>query len=341
MLNTGGLWLVADYQVHSIQERHYRLWDDFVAASPQGCFYHTSCWKQIIDAGTPYTMRLYGCFLGGTLVGGCALTEKVQLGRITAVNALTTPYAGFVLPPPSGTKISNQTSHEHAILSVLIRFLETRFHQITLYNSPGLADVRPLTQSGWSVYPCYTYVLDIREPAKVWDGMDGSVRQAIRKAVKQQFLIGTSTDVESFYGLLDKTLGRRRLPNLIPRRLLDTVMHAQSLKDHRLLLTVQPKSGGLASGILALWDRTTAYYALAATDPALYETGVHSLLIWEMIQRLSPVVGALDFIGANIPSIARFKEGFNPQLKTHYCVEKWRSLLLKWSKRLVRRLRGY
>ncbi len=332
---------MADYQVHSVQERHYRLWDDFVAASPQGCFYHTSCWKQIIDTGTEYTMRLYGCFLGGTLVGGCTLTEKVQLGRHAAVNALTTPYAGFLLLPASGTKISDQTSHEHAILSALSRFLEARFHQITLYNSPGLADVRPLTQSGWSAVPCYTYVLDISEPRRVWERMDGSVRQAIRKAVKQQFHVGTSTDVDSFYSLLDKTLGRRRLPNLIPRRLLDTLMHTDSLKDRRFFLTAQPKSGGLASGILVLWDQTTAYYALAATDPALYGSGIHSLLIWELIQRLSPVVGILDFVGANIPSIARFKEGFNPQLKTHYCVEKWRSLLLKWSKRLVRRLRGY
>jgi hypothetical protein len=332
---------MAEYEVQSIQERHYRLWDDFVAGSPQGCLYHKSCWKQIIDAGTPYTMRLYGCFHGGTLVGGCALTEKIQLGRHAGVNALTTPYAGFLLSPPSGTKISDQTSHEHAILSALVRFLEPRFHQITLYNSPGLADVRPLTQRGWSAVPCYTYVLDISEPRHVWEGMDGSVRQAIRKAMKQQFIIGISRDVEGFYNLLHKTFGRRRLPNLISRRLIEKVMESETLKDRRFLLTAQPRSGELASSILVLRDQTAAYYALAATDPAFYETGVHSLLIWELIQRLSPVVGALDFVGANIASIARFKEGFNPQLKTYYCVEKWRSLLLKWSKRLARRLRGY
>jgi hypothetical protein len=326
-------------RIHEISPSQYDEWDAFVAASLQGTVYHLSAWKRVMDGATSATMRLFGCFDGERLIGGCALTEKVQLGYRAALNALTTHYAGFILPPCESTKVSDVFSREHSIISAFARFLTRHYHQIYLFNPPGLKDLRPLLATGWKVSPCYTYILEIGDEERLWDALEGSVRRSIRKAEQERFELRTSVDAGQMAEIVEQTFARRSFRGVLSTLLVRALCESPELAPYRFTLSAWSGQSTMASAIVALLDNRSAYYALAATRSDYLNSGVHSLLIWELLKHLGKKVRRFDFVGANIPSIARFKEGFNPRLETYFSVEKWTSSLFHCLKTAMRNWR--
>jgi hypothetical protein len=326
-------------QVQEISPTHYEEWDAFVSTSLQGTVYHLSAWKRAMAGSSSGTMRLLGCFEGERLVGGCTLTEKRQLGYRAALNALTTHYAGFLLPPCESTKVSDVFSREHSILSTFAEFFTRHYHQIHLFNSPGLRDMRLFIGAGWKVSPCYTYVMELGDEERLWEALEGSVRRSIRKAEQERFEIRTSADAGQMVEIVSATFARRALHGLLAEPLVRALCVGSELTPHRFALSAWTGQGTMASAIVALLDSRSAYYALAATRAEYLNSGVHSLLIWELLKHLGKKVRRFDFLGANIPSIARFKEGFNPKLETYFSVEKWTSIVFRCLKLAVRKWR--
>ncbi|MBN1902556.1 GNAT family N-acetyltransferase, partial [Candidatus Sumerlaeota bacterium] len=299
--------------------------------SPQGSLFTSFTWKKVLENGTPFPQRIFGVFRKNELTGGVVLTEKRQIGRVAALNALLSPYLGFLLPPTEATKISDRISKEHEILSKLTAFLQKRYSQIDLINSPGLSDMRPFIQNRWKTIPRYTYYLDISNLTGLWEKLDGSVRRAIKKAQKSDMHIGVMPcSSKEIFNLLDKSLGKKGNVNPIPRSLVETIAASEEIKDRRVMIGARAPKGELLSVIVCVWDSRRAYYLIAATNPEYLSSGIHPLLIWELAGYLTTIpIKQLDFIGGNIPSIARFKETFNPELITHYRTEKWTSYIFK------------
>ena len=331
---------MAEWTVKEIEDTGE--WDAFVKESPQGSLFTTSAWKEILERGSGFKQRLYGAFREGRLEGGVFLTEKRQLGYPAALNSLLSPQLGFLLPTTSTTKISDQLSREHEILGEIIRFLEKKYSQIDLNNAPNLNDVRPFILHGWKPSPRYTYYLDLSDLGTLWSGFDGSVRRAIRKAERSELETGVmECDPHEVYSLLKKTLEKHGGKNPIRESLVREILSSEELEGKRTTIGARSPSGTLVSVVTAVWDWNRAYYLIAASHPKYLGTGVNSLLIWELANRLSEAsVYELDFIGANIPTVARFKENFNPRLVTYYHVETWPSPVFKIIKKTGQRLLG-
>lgn len=320
-----------EWTIREIDDRTRDEWDRFVRDSPQGSFFTAYHWKQILEKGTPFLQRIFGLYRKDKLSGGVVLTEKRQMGHSAALNALLSPYLGFLLPPTDATKISDRISKEHEILTHLISFLKKRYSQIDLINAPGLNDMRPFIRDRWKTTPRYTYYLDISNLTDLWEQLDGSVRRAIKKAQHGDMNIGVMPcAVKEIFFLLNKSLGKRGNKNPIPRSLVEEIVKSEEIKDQRVLIGARTPKGELVSVIVCVWDAKRAYYLIAATDSQYLSSGVHPLLIWELAGYLTTIpITELDFIGGNISSIARFKETFNPKLITHYRTEKWPSFIFK------------
>lgn len=318
-------------------------WDSFVEQAPAGTIFHSSKWLALYNAlNIPGQQQRVICCREqseGKIIGGCTFLEKHRYGFRLAVNAIATQYAGFLLPPPTAEKLSATLTMQRLIFSALAQYLCQRFHQVWLFNAPGITDLRPLQQSRWLVSPAYTYFINTERLESFWEQIDGSIRRQIKKGEKSGFKLTDNFQASEFLGLLTESFRRHRATNPIPAEFVIQLLQSPALQENRLLIGAEDNAGQLASGIVVLYDRRRAYYVLAATRSDALGSGVHSWLIWELFQQLNRRgIFQFDFLGANIPSIARFKEKFNPQLVTYYCTIYWGSLLLrglKWLKQLI------
>jgi len=334
---------MTDLHIEEIKAERSAEWDDFVRVSPQGSLFATFAWKKILERGTSFIQRIFAIFRRDKLAGGVVLTEKKQLGRKVALNALLSPYLGFLLTPAASTKISERLSAEHEVLTDLALFLEKKYAQIDLINNVALTDVRPFLQRGWKAHARYTYCLDVSDTDKLWNGFDGSVRQAIKKAEGANLQHGImECGAEEIFGLLQKTLTKKGDMNPIPKSLVGAIIEAGELENQRFIVGARNSHDRLVSAIVCVRDERRAYYLIVVNDPEYLSTGTSSLLIWDLAQHLSGIsVRELDFIGGNIPAIARFKESFNPCLKTHFRLEHWTSPPFRVMKLAGRRLLGH
>lgn len=319
-------------------------WDEFVERSPGGTIYHSSHWKSLYNAlAIPQQrMRIICCRhnVDGKIIGGCTFLEKERYGFRLAVNAIATQYAGFLLPPATGEKISDTITQHHRILSEIASYLSRRYHNVHLFCGPGLTDFRPLQQKGWLITPAYTYFLSLDDIEKLWQQFDGSVRRQIKKGENQGLQLCHTFNATSFVRLIDETFRRHHQRNPIPDGLVRLVIEDESFVDKRVLIGAEDKDGNLASGVIVLRDSKRAYYAFSATRTDVMGTGVHSWLLWEMFKHLNQQgIHQFDFLGGNIPSIARFKEKFNPELGIYFSTLHFGSYVLKalkWIRSLLK-----
>ena len=333
---------MAGLEVRLLEPHETDTWDRFVELSPQGTLFHTSAWGRAIAAAyAPAVPAVVACFEEKTLVGGCVCLERERYGMATAVMPLLTPYAGFVLEEPAGEKFSDTTSRSHAILAAMGEYLRQRYAYLNLVLAPHLEDVRPLQQQGFVLRPRFTYYVNLRlPPEEHWGRFDGSARRQIRKAEKEPFEICGRLPLAEGYQLVEQTFSRHGQECPVPYRLFEAVVEHPALADHREILAAWHGENLVAFVVLLMFNRTL-YYALAANHPAYLPSGVSSLLVWQIVKRYAGHDwNAFDFVGANTPSIARFKENFNPRLQLYFQIEHYGSPALRIGRELRTLLRG-
>ena len=323
--------------VRPIEAHEFDTWDEFVASSPHGTLFHTSVWKRVVDSAVaPARLVLAGCFDGFMLVGGCVALDRERYGQHTAVTPLVTPYSGFLLENPLGEKLSDQTSRQFEVMMALTLWMQKEYPYQNLVNPPHLEDMRPLIQAGYRLTPRFTYLINLKLPAEeIWQRFDGSVRRQIKKAEREGFELSDEMDPGEGYALLESTFARRGEECPVPREMFEAVLCAEPLREYRQVMAAH-RGNRLASYVVALKFQRTLYYELAATHPDFLATGVSSLLIWELVKsHACEAWNFFDFVGANIPSVARFKEGFNPRLQMHFQAEYLGDPLIKLGKTVL------
>lgn len=331
---------MSKFLVREIEIHERDSWDEFVARSRQGTLFHTSGWCESLVRATPGSQGvIVGCYEGHELAGGCVFLERERFGVRTAVTPLLTPYSGFVLDRPVSEKFSDNTSRAHAILESLCDYLVERYPYVNLCLAPQLEDIRPLQQAGFRISPRFTYYLNLRLSAEEhWQRFDGSVRRQIKKAERQEWEISSRLPLEIAYELFAGNFIRRGEACPVSR---DLFVAAVEHRGVALLREIRAVWDGnrLAGFVVLLGFARTLYYAIAAHDPEYLPQGVSSLLVWEILKSHSGVEwDTFDFVGANIPSIARFKENFNPRLQLYFQVEYYGSSLLKLGKEILDRI---
>ncbi|MCX7626283.1 MAG: GNAT family N-acetyltransferase [Candidatus Sumerlaeaceae bacterium] len=330
------------FDVRVIEPHEYDSWDHFVTASRQGSIFHTSHWCETISAAyAPARPLIVGCFENKALVGGCVALERERFGMRTAVTPLLSPYCGFVLDTSVGEKISDAISHEHAVLETISRFLIDNYSYINLVLAPHLHDIRPLQQAGYLITPRFTYQLNLRlSPEEHWQRFDGNARRQIKKAQREAFELCERLPPAEAYKLFANTFVRHGESCPVSPELFGAVVEHKALDGYREVIAAWD-GDKLVGFVVLLHFSKTVYYALAANDAEYLPRGVSSLLVWEIVKQFSGREwDTFDFVGANTPSIARFKENFNPKLQLYFQVERYSSAILKLGKEVFERLRS-
>lgn len=326
--------------VRPVEPHECDTWDVFVSRSPQGTLFHTSAWcRALAQSVAPDQPVMMACFDDKTIVGGCVFVERERFGMQTAVTPLLTPYSGFLLDGPSGEKLSDQVARDNAVLESLIQTLEARYAYLSFVLSPHLEDIRPLQQAGFQISPRFTYRLNLRlDPEEHWRRFDGSARRQIKKAERVEFEICERLPVEPAYQLFVETFRRHGEECPVAPEFFQAIATHEALTDHRHVMAAWSGDRLVAYVILLSFNKQL-FYAVAATHLDYLSTGVSSLLVWEIVKQFSGRDwNFFDFVGANIPSIARFKENFNPRLQLYFHVERYRTPYVKLGRELLKRL---
>lgn len=316
-------------------------WDEFVSKSVNGTIYHSSKWMKIVNLSPLYKHQILGIYNGIELCAGLVWVEKKNLNFTSAVTPLGSAYIGFVLGKTEATKLSDRVSFEHSVIKEGLKYLETKYAEINLVMSPGLEDFRPFKSERYSVIPQMTYYLDFFDSEKLWSSFDGALRRQINKAEKESFIFDNIFTPDEFFQILSSSFERKNNKFPIPREIIEGAVLEKCLKDGRFMFAARDKSSGkLSAGIIFLYDHKRCYYSFAGTAAEYISTGVQPWLILKSLDEIRKSgITILDFVGANIPSIAKFKENFNPSPVNYFKVEKYISGSLKMLKAVVKKIK--
>ncbi len=313
-------------------------WDAFVSESPQGSVFSSSAWLDAAataQGGAP--VRL-GVLADGFLIGGAGFVEVRKGPLRKATTPVLTPSGGFLYAPFTGTKPTEGESRNAAAAGAMIEYLTPRYGYIFLSHDPRAADVREFLWRGFSSTVRYTYVLDIREPDRVWDRMERRVRTVVRNAESSLSLDGPIS-VGEFGKLYERTYRDRDNTPPLPRSQVEAFTQGILVAGLGEMRTVRDASGEPVAAMVFAFDRRSAYALVSGTIPSRNPSGASSLLFWDAVRRYGGGRERLDLVGANLRNIAFFKKGFGGTLTPYFVTERYGSSTTRALFSLYTRLR--
>ena len=319
------------YEIRALDESEFTRWDEFVQQSPQGTLFHTTLWLEA--AGVPF--RLLGCFRGGELRGGCALSLVGHRAAGRPHPSLT-PYLG-VLYPRSHTKYVTEISNNKEIGGAFAAFLKSQFDQVELSFSPEVLDMQPFIWHGFTIELHYTYRLSLTNLQNVLDNMDAVRRRNLVSAEKQGVQIEPGVDFDEIVRFSEKSFERQSL----------VATHGQAAKRFEAALRragrclgflARSREGEPLGAVWIAWDEKRAYYLLGGYDHFAKSSNAVASAMWRAIQFTATdlKLPEFDFEGSMIPAVERFFRKFGGTLTPNYRIHYQRPIGLR--RRVARKL---
>ena len=300
------------------------LWDEFVAASPQGTVFSTSAWMRAAAAAHGGEPRMFGVWQQDRLVAGASCVHLAKWPFRKATTPVLTPYGGMIYRPDPGKRRSEAGYFNLTCAELLASSLRKSYNYILLANAPGMDDVRPFTWAGWRATVRYTYLLDIADPDGIWEVMERRVRTVIRNA-EETLELGGEVSLDEFGELYRRIYSDRSIAPPVPRMMVTAMTDAVLRAGLGEMRSVRNERGEIVSVMVLVHDDRRVYAWISGSLPGENNSGAFSLLFWDAVKRYSGTRSQLDMVGANIPSIAFFKKGFGGVLTPYYTTEVWSS----------------
>jgi hypothetical protein len=313
------------YNVRFLKHEEYQIWSQFVVRSYYGTIYNSvEHMKSICDA-LKIQFDIVGCFdKNNVLIAGIAFGHSRKFGKNYLYNLPITPYCNIVFNERETNLQSKKETHHHSVVNELLNFLEANFSYIKFSFNYRYPDVRPYTWSNYLSKVNYTYLINLQEDHNP-DNYDPSLRRQLKKGYNLPYRITDEVTEKSIYAYYDlhlKTYRRQGLKTELPREGFRNYIENVTKNNQGTIYSIEHK-GIIISSMVILFDPDTAYYTLSATDPEYFSLGLNHVLLDQILTLLKEKkVKYFDFIGANTPSISRYKAKYNFKLVPIYSVEK-------------------
>ncbi len=288
-------------------------WDGYLSASHDANVFHTTSWGRVLH--DTYGYRPY-YLVGHGAHGSTTLLPMMEVRSVLTGNrAVSLPFSDHcpgVFVGPSAPAISLDN------LAVIGK--ERGWRSIELRG--GVA---------WSSHPSasyYKHVLTLAtDTERLWDGMTGSHRRNIKRAVQENLEVetsGTATAMKQYYRLHCLTRKRYGLPPQ-PYAFFENIQkHFLKIGEGFIVLCSQ--QGRPIAGAVYLTYGKRAVYKFGGSDFAYQHLRANSLVMWEAIKRLAETgYDSLCFGRTDIEQdgLIRFKKswGANEELLNYYCYD--------------------
>lgn len=320
--------------IHSPTAAILERWDQFNSASPTGSIFTSSLWLRAFMTQAQRSMRLVVDSRDGEWRSGLPVLVRSKGLYRSAVPPDATPYFGIVVTPEIA-----QPNVDAAVAESLALLTPEMMHIANYVEIPLLPGLSVQRVQTWGSERRRTY----------WAATSGvdegsfpkEVRYEIRKARNLNLELEASQDIDLFYETLVLMCNGKGIGPPLPRRMLTAILKDGLSKSIASIYLVRCKTD-VAAGAVILKDRWRSYYWLAATNPKYRSTGASYMLLAGILEQLAGTSKVLDLVGANVPSVARFKAHFAAK-EVDYSVLKgfssrWSSMTRKTYQQIRRRL---
>ncbi len=297
-------------------------WARFVALSPQGSVFLQPELLNALDVEwTPW--RLTGP-RDETRAAALVLTDRAG-GTVRSPLPFCL-YQGVLLPPHRRVREGLDAT------TALLEGLADR-DRMSWCLHPAVADLRAFSWFHYHEPVLGRFHVDLRYtgviPVDSSGGLDAMLagarsvrRQEYRKA-RQRFRVESSADLTLLDRLHESTFARQGVArDDRERRLLRALTGAALAHGFGELLVARAADGSAAGAVVFLFDGRTAYYLVAATDPAFRKSGVSTLLFWSGVGAgIRRGVHVVDVVGMNSPGRGDFKTSLGARLVPYFVVD--------------------
>ena len=327
------------YEVRAVENPE--TWDDFVRQAIGGTVFSTRTWLDCAARATGCPVHCYGLYKNGSLLAGVSGVELRRTGLTRLTTPDLTPHGGPLFAPiPSKGPAKLEAEWGRATQFIIDHLLQ-RYDHVQFALSPAVQDVREFIWCNWDIRTRYTYQMDLSDLDALWERVERRTRTVIRKAEKGGFVLQPTDDMDLFRRQYELTYTRQDGGPPVDSALVQIfASHALETGLAKAHAIVSPK-GDTASIVIFVEGFDTLYAWVAGADPAFNPSGATSLLYWRVFEQTD--FDKFDFVGANIPAIAKFKRGFGGDLVSYFAVEGFKSAMVKTAvagKKALRQWRG-
>ncbi len=303
-------------------------WAAFAAASPQGSVFLRPEWLDALDVGwAPW--RVVGP-RNETRAGAIIFTTAD--GQVARAPLPFCLYQGVLLPPRALGLAGHSRVHEALGATTALLGGLAGQARMSWCLHPSFHDLRPFSwfhyhephQGQFRVDVRYTGVLPVDGPRGMDDVLANarSVRRQEYRKASERFSVESNSDLELLDRLHAATFARQGLErDQREARLLRRLTAAALAHGFGELLVARAPDGSPAGAAAFLYDAHTAYYLVAANDPAYRNAGVSTLLFLAGVASgVRRGVKAVDVVGMNSPARAEFKASFGAAPAPYFVV---------------------
>jgi len=254
------------------------------------------------------------CMKGNEIAAIIPVFERQKLGirhQILPVMAYYQPLSVYHDP---GASDARRLLDELQITNGIADFLKARYKRITFNLDPRVTDIRGFSWSGLSAMPLYTFVYS--EGDKLDPIRDEA--EKLKKAEKRGYVHDDRFAPNEFLTLLRSLYDRKGHKLGVSFERLERFI--QDLHAAGLLIQDNILQGDriVSSDLIYAKPGGMAYAIMRATAPEEMTWGISSFHTKLMLGSLIPRYQAVDFCGANIRDVARFKAALGLKLKVFY-----------------------
>ncbi|MDR0995932.1 MAG: GNAT family N-acetyltransferase [Tannerella sp.] len=248
-----------------------------------------------------------------------AMPLYCPLPRLVSMPPYTQTMGPWFAPEPSDLKPSARLARRQTALSYFIdtlrpcrSFLQNFSHAVT--------DWLPFYWAGYRQTTRYTYLLHGLCPER-WDDLSPNIRRNIRRAEKAGIEVRRGLSAEALLRLQGLSFARQGKSPKHEGCLMRLIAAARQ-REQGDIWGAFDTEGRLHAAAFIAWQGDTAYYIAGGGDPALRDSGAHSLVLWTAILALGEHVRTFDFEGSMLPGVERFFREFGAIQTPYFSISK-------------------
>ena len=286
--------------------------------------FQNSVW---LDAIAPDNWDVALATKGSEILGALPYFHKRKMGFSIITMPPLTPYLGPVLFYPSGQKPPARVAFEKEIIGLLVEKLP-KTDKFIQYFLPSFQNALPFQWAGFEQSVRYTYLIEDTSNAEdCWNGLQGNIRRAIKKA-QSNFSVQVANDSSELFRLKKADYQEKGLELEFDSAYLDKCSKALLKHEMGKLSIATDQEGKVISACLFGWDNEYLHYVAGSLDPEFRNSGALSLLLWDGIQLASEKGLKFNFEGGMFQSIEKYFRGFGAEPLPYFQISKVDSKLL-------------
>jgi len=242
--------------------------------------------------------------------------EKSLLSYRAIISPSSAYYNGLNLYLEDNSNPARRLLDTLQIMQSMAVFINSRYQRVHFNLEPDVMDVRGFTWNKLKARPYYTFQHDFSAPLRPLP----DEKKKATTARSQNYLFKENLDVESFIRLFSDLYKKKHKSLGFSRDAFATFISCLYEQDLLKQFNIYRDDKIACSNMLYYSPAGTMYAVFRATDEKEMKWGANTMLTQELLSHVAPYVHRIDFCGANVPEVARFKAAEGLQLQVFFQV---------------------